>query len=119
MRGGKTFIAHQIQDASHIVPHPRTLRKAREQVKWMVNDGVSRPKIKRYLIRWLCWWVNSSGIWKHFELKAQYIGSCRDPSAADFAAEALRHYRIDFTTQRRSSDWSRDCTRTRGVKIGR
>ena len=41
-----------------------------------------------------CWWVNSSGIWKHEELKAQYIGSCRDPSAADFAAEGLRQYRI-------------------------
>ena len=42
----------------------------------------------------VCWWINSSGIWKHAELKAAYIGSCRDPSAANFAAEGLRHYRI-------------------------
>ena len=34
------------------------------------------------------------GYWKHEELKALYIGTCHDPSAADFAAEALRHYRI-------------------------
>jgi len=47
-----------------------------------------------HLIRWLCWWVSSSGIWKHAELKAQYIGSCRDPAAAGFAAMALQHYRI-------------------------
>jgi len=70
------------------------LRKAREQVKWMVADGVSRPKIRQYLVLWLCWWVRTAGIWKHAELKAQYIGSCRDPSAAGFAAEALRDYRI-------------------------
>jgi|GEM_PF-2397300 len=60
----------------------------------MVADGVSRPQIRRYLIRWLCWWINSSGIWKHVELKAAYIGSCRDPGAANFASEGLRHYRI-------------------------
>ena len=85
---------NQSYGALRMVPHPRTLRKAREQVKWMVADGVSRPKIRNYLVRWLCWWVNSSGIWEHAELKAQYIRSCRDPSAADFAAEALRQYRI-------------------------
>src|SRR3990167_3842550 len=92
MRGGKTFIAHQIQDASHIVPHPRTLRKAREQVKWMVNDGVSRPKIKRYLIRWLCWWVNTSGTWKHEELATTYIKSCWTLSAAENATAVLQRY---------------------------
>ncbi len=92
--GGYLLLQNQSQGALRMVPHPRTLRKARESVKWMVADGVSRPKIRRYLIRWLFWWVNSSGIWKHEELKAQYIGSCRDPSAADFAAEGLRHYHI-------------------------
>ncbi len=34
-----------------IVPHTRTLRTAREQVKQMVNDGVSLPRIKSYLHR--------------------------------------------------------------------
>ena len=34
-----------------IVPHTRTLRNAREQVKQMVNDGVSLPRIKSYLHR--------------------------------------------------------------------
>ncbi len=31
------------------VPHARTLRKAREQVKWMVKDGVSPRRIISYL----------------------------------------------------------------------
>jgi hypothetical protein len=34
-----------------IVPHARTLRNAREQVKQMVNDGFSTRRIKRYLSR--------------------------------------------------------------------
>ena len=32
---------NQMPGASHIGPHPRTLRKAREQIKAMVNSGVS------------------------------------------------------------------------------
>jgi len=36
---------------TRIVPHARTLRKAREQVKWMVRDGVSPRRIISYLHR--------------------------------------------------------------------
>lgn len=31
-----------------IVPHPRTLRNAREQVRLMVIDGFSTPRIRSY-----------------------------------------------------------------------
>lgn len=70
IEGGISLLQNQSHGVLRMVPHLRTLRKARESVKSMVADGVSRPKIRRYLIRWLCWWVNSSGIWKHAELKA-------------------------------------------------
>ena len=89
---GEYLLQNQTLGASHIVPHPRTLHKAREQVKWMVADGVSRPKIKNYLVRWLCWWVRTSGTWKHKELSNQYIESCWNPAAAENATEFLQHY---------------------------
>ena len=39
---------------THIVPHARTLRKAREQVKWMVKDGVSPRRIIGSCIDGVC-----------------------------------------------------------------
>ncbi|WP_237762122.1 hypothetical protein, partial [Legionella santicrucis] len=30
---------------THMVPHARTLRKAREQVKWMVKESSSHPSL--------------------------------------------------------------------------
>jgi len=35
-----------------IVPHPRTVRKAREQVKKMVICGLYAQRIRSYLHRW-------------------------------------------------------------------
>src|SRR3989338_1869780 len=83
---GEYLLQNQTLGASHIVPHPRTLHKAREQVKWMVADGVSRPKIKNYLVRWLLWWLRTSSIWNYQELVDRYIASCWDPAAANMAA---------------------------------
>ncbi|OGT57324.1 MAG: hypothetical protein A3F43_05260 [Gammaproteobacteria bacterium RIFCSPHIGHO2_12_FULL_42_10] len=42
----------QQPELTQIVPHARTLRKAREQVKLMVIDGVSPRRISSYLHRW-------------------------------------------------------------------
>src|SRR3990167_36349 len=92
MEGGEKIIINQSQDILRIVPHARTLRKAREQVRWMVADGVSRPKIKQYLVQWLRWWANTSGTWKHKELATAYIKSCWTLSAAENATEFLQHY---------------------------
>ena len=55
MGGGKSIVTHQKHDALRIAPHPRTLRKAREQIRWMVTDEVSLPKIRNYFARWLRW----------------------------------------------------------------
>jgi len=78
--------------ANRIIPHSRTLRKARENIKHMVADGVSRPKIRSYLFRWLCWWATTSNIWKRSELLIWLIKSCWDKVSLQIAKETYQHY---------------------------
>ncbi len=79
-----------LPEPSCIVPHPRTLRKAREQVKQMVIDGVSPRRISSYLYRWSTWWVRTSEHWDYQELLGWFINACWEPNpAADFAAGLL------------------------------
>ena len=66
------------------------MRKAREQVKLMVADEVSLPKIKRTLIRWGLRWVKTSGTWNYQELSVAYIQSCWETPAAEMAAWAFQ-----------------------------
>ena len=82
-----------------MVPHARTLRKAREQVKVMVADDVSLPRIKTYLNQWLRWWQKTSSIWNYKELSLTYIQSCWDTNAAIIAACAFQQ---NYFTQLRS-----------------
>ena len=65
--GGNSSLEVEQTDSEQqrIVPHARTLRNAREQVKQMVNDGFSTRRIKRYLSRWCSWWVRSSQSWQY------------------------------------------------------
>ena len=72
-----------------IVPHARTLRNAREQVRLMVIDGFSTPQIKRYLNAWLIWWVRASQSWSSQIVLSQFIQMCRDSHIAGIAAELL------------------------------
>lgn len=76
--------------ALRIVPHPRTLRKAREQIKYMVLDGASLQQIRNYLNRWVTWWVNTSETWQYSELLEQFISLCWDASLAAHAANLLQ-----------------------------
>ena len=46
-------------EKEHILPHARTLRKAREQIKCMVTDGISAHCIRNYLHRWALWWCKN------------------------------------------------------------
>jgi hypothetical protein len=69
-----------------IVPHPRTLRKAREQVKHMVIDEVSPRRIRNYLQRWVAWWVNASNTWEYQELLQWFLDVCWQKSVAAYAA---------------------------------
>ena len=72
-----------------IVPHARTQRNAREQVRLMVIDGFSTPQIKRYLNAWLTWWVRASQSWSSQIVLSQFIQTCRDSHIAGIAAELL------------------------------
>lgn len=68
-----------------IAPHPRTLRKAREQVKHMVIDEVSPRRIRSYLHRWVAWWQNTSDT--HYqELLQRFIDACWHERATHYAA---------------------------------
>ena len=70
--GGAVF-DHQKHELIHIVPRQRTLRKAREQVKCMVIDGVSPFKTRNYLNRWVIWWVIISDTWHYLDILQQFM----------------------------------------------
>jgi len=72
-----------------IVPHARTLRKARMQVQLMVQTGSSARQIKSYLNRFIYWWANTSEIWKYEELVIQFIETCWAINTAAYAAGLL------------------------------
>lgn len=73
-----------------IVPHARTLRNAREQVRLMVIDGFSTTRIRRYLNAWLNWWVRTtSQSWSYQTVLSQFIHACYDNQIAAIAIELL------------------------------
>jgi hypothetical protein len=72
-----------------IVPHARTIRNAREQVRFMVIDGFSTPQIRSYLSAWSRWWVRTSQCFSHQTLLTQFIHSCYDTRIASIAAGLL------------------------------
>jgi hypothetical protein len=72
-----------------IVPHPRTLRKARMQVQLMVQTGSSARQIRSYLNRFIYWWANTSEIWKYEELIMQLLATCWDIKTAAYPAGLL------------------------------
>jgi hypothetical protein len=84
--------------ANRIIPHSRTLRKARENIKYMVKDGVSRPKIRSYLFRWLCWWARPSTQWERSALFCWFVKSCWDNVSLQMAKETYQHYFKELIT---------------------
>jgi hypothetical protein len=90
--GGETISEHQKHEPMRTVPHPRTLRKAREQVKHMVIDEVSPRRIRHYLHRWITWWVNTSSTWPYQELCNDFIKVCWNESVAAYAAGIYQLY---------------------------
>ena len=91
--GGETDVAtvHQTPALDRIVPHPRTLRKAREQVNAMVNSGVSPRRIRSYLHRWSTWWVGTAQSWQYQELLEWFLNVCWDLAPAAYATGLLHH----------------------------
>lgn len=59
-------------------PHARTFRRAREQVKWMIEDGFSARVIQTYLLRWARWWVRTVKQWQVLALLNAFQAKCFD-----------------------------------------
>ena len=70
------------------LPHARSFRHAREQVKWMINDGLSAKKIQTYLLRWARWWVRTVSTWQVLGLIQEFQERCFDNYLKKFV-EAL------------------------------
>jgi hypothetical protein len=85
MGGGKIISKTQQSELLRIVPHPRTLRKAREQVKQMVISGSSAHRIRNYLHRWVAWWSKTSNTWHYQELLRWFIDACWHEQVANYA----------------------------------
>jgi hypothetical protein len=75
-----------------IVPHSRTLRNAREQVKQMVASGVSLRRTKRYLHQWCTWWTFTAECWTKHELLTWFLKVCWEASATKVASMLLTDY---------------------------
>jgi len=80
-----------VHELARIVPHQRTLRKAREQIKAMVDTGFSIRQIRNYLHRFVLWWVRTSDTWQYHELINWLIESCWEIKPAAIAAGLLQH----------------------------
>lgn len=93
MVGGEdssTIAEHSVSEQKRIVPHARTLRNAREQVKQMVASGVSLQRIKRYLLRWCTWWMRTANCWSKHELLIWFFETCWDKPSREIAGELCR-----------------------------
>ena len=89
---GKAISEHQLHEQVRIIPHPRTIRKAREQIRGMVEDGLSAQRIKRYLHRFILWWANTSATWHYHELLKWFLDVCWDANIAAYAASLMHQY---------------------------
>ncbi len=87
--GGKPFSDDQSHQPTRIVPHPRTLRKARENIKCIVIDGASLQKTRNYLHRYILWWRKTSEDWQYDELLHWLIASCWKRTPTAIAASLL------------------------------
>ncbi len=92
--GGEPLSAqHNNHGSVRIMPHARTLRKAREQVKIMVATGFSALEIKQYLKHWAEWWVKSAEAWDVEVLLSWLIKTCWQGSIATYAKDLCQQDR--------------------------
>ena len=82
-----------------MVPHARTLRKARMQVQLMIYTGFSTRSIRAYLHRYILWWVNASTTWLYHELIEWFIETCWDLYPAAYAAGLRQRYFMQSNTR--------------------
>ncbi|HAT8808320.1 TPA: hypothetical protein ACSH5C_000434 [Legionella pneumophila] len=92
--GGVRTSNHQAHLPICIVPHARTLRKARTQVQFMVSSGFSTRRIRSYLHYFVLWWVNTTRIWNYEEIIKWFCEACFELQPAAVAAGGLLLKRI-------------------------
>jgi hypothetical protein len=81
---------HHPQGSMRVLVHPRTLRKARENVKQMVNTGASLRQTRSYLHHFAIWWSKTVEIWRYEEILAAFASACFDLTPAAIAAGLLQ-----------------------------
>jgi len=59
------------------------------QVQLMVHFGFSTLCIRRYLHRFVLWWVNTTKIWNYEEIIGWFCDVCFDVNPAAYAAGLL------------------------------
>ena len=57
----------------------------------MVIDGLSARRIRRYLHRWVTWWVRTTESWQYQDLLEWFLQVCWDFNPAAYAAGLLHH----------------------------
>jgi len=87
--GGETRTEHLKNEPMRIVPHARTLRNARVQVKAMVTAGFSVHQIRTYLQQWACWWTKTSETWQYDQILRWFIELCWEILPAAYATGLL------------------------------
>jgi RNA-directed DNA polymerase len=83
--GGGSTVFSSSEPSVNVMPHPRTLRKARMQVLQMVADGFSDRLIRRYLHRWCMWWSAAVDDWTYDKLLRHFLVVNRNLSVAEIA----------------------------------
>ena len=96
--GGKTELHHKSHVPLRMIPHARTLRKAREQIKCMVLDGLSTQRIRNYLQLWCAWWARTSDTWQYQEIITRFIDACYDIRIAAYAEGLLQKLKASRTS---------------------
>jgi hypothetical protein len=75
-QGGEPVSEHQQHEHFRMILHPRSLRKARERIKYMVADGASHLQTQDYLYRFVIWWARVIVTWTNEEIIEAFIASC-------------------------------------------
>lgn len=96
---GVTATSEHQHETLKMIPHARTLRKARKQVQQMVTIGLSTKRIRRYLHQFLLWWGKTSETWQYQELIGWFVQSCWDLMPAAYAAGLLQRYITKLPTE--------------------
>lgn len=96
--GGRTIVEYST--ACCLAHHStRTNTAKRENVRWMVADGLSAQKIKSYFLRWTHWWVKTATLWDFQTLVRQFISICWHEAPVTIATEVLTHYLTELDTR--------------------